>query len=384
MPVLFEYATASLLAYELEAKEYDQQAFIGWQLLSRSPQNARGFFAVAFYKQNDTTEITEIIISFRGTQPTNWKNIITDFGLALGSEPNTQDLANKFVKDIIGDYPEANISLTGHSLGATLAEVASIQVYQEKKRQLEAITMDSPGIPTVVFKKLNDYQTDNIRCYLPAPNLVNSLGHHVGRMHRLSLRPMQTTYAHLISCVLGSFSRTLLWSATLTLITGALFKSLSGNNDQLNYGANPNTRVPLLIEAVGGWYLGKYFANWLAEQSYASATLKTMLPFFSGLGALLGAAPSAYSDYHWLVERHHSIKRIVDATRDDEQHKPDIKVAHRWPNFHENIINHAAHQVYSLIPFYKANRGVHTFFNEEKVVEEQIQHMYGLSLAIKK
>lgn len=107
----------------------------GWQEL-KTYSNTTGLQTSIYQKGND------IVISFRGT------NSLLDFfgsDIPLGSEnlPMQYKNANEIYQQIKKQYPYANITVTGHSLGGSLAQLVSAK----------------NGCPAVTF---NAYSTSNI------------------------------------------------------------------------------------------------------------------------------------------------------------------------------------------------------------------------------
>jgi hypothetical protein len=64
-----------------------------------------------------------VIISFRGTDTKNWRDLTTDALLAMGETERSHRVANadKVTQKVIKKYGKKNVSLTGHSLGGSQA-----------------------------------------------------------------------------------------------------------------------------------------------------------------------------------------------------------------------------------------------------------------------
>ena len=67
----------------------------------------------------------KIVISLRGTVPTNYQDLISDVGIISADTAfNTTRLSNhkKIINEVLQKYPGYKLILSGHSLGAYLAE----------------------------------------------------------------------------------------------------------------------------------------------------------------------------------------------------------------------------------------------------------------------
>lgn len=115
---------------EIEAETQSQVPFYSlWDEPNVSP-DAAGFFANTYEKELSS----EIVIAFRGTQPSDPRDIndiLTDLGLFLGAPSNQFLYGYYYVKSVI-DYAESkygagnySLSFTGQSLGGALATVFS-------------------------------------------------------------------------------------------------------------------------------------------------------------------------------------------------------------------------------------------------------------------
>ena len=160
-----------------------------------------GFGAHAFY--NPTAN--EMVIAFRGTK--EGKNIRTDLMAWLWSKSDIVfSAALKFLQSVQEEMGEKNISvpiklvLTGHSLGAWLAECTLWQIRHDpskvkKFRDIEAVTFDSPGSANLIDMQKRHVPWRQIKgsdlpltAYLAPPNVINTSAQHVGMAIELPIR----------------------------------------------------------------------------------------------------------------------------------------------------------------------------------------------------
>lgn len=128
-----QYALMSKAAYKmnnnLKSKEDRMQDAMGvlndggvtGYAMDRQESNSKRAVFV-----NEATK--EVVISHRGTDPTSAANLSTDFALALGLESMTRRYKNARDRDAatIAKYPDHKVSLTGHSMGASISTNSSI------------------------------------------------------------------------------------------------------------------------------------------------------------------------------------------------------------------------------------------------------------------
>lgn len=192
MPTHYEYALFSLEIYRnlgdnllLPTGRIPE----GWRSYMDSPAelNTNGYFGGAYINDDNST----IVIAHRGTD--DGYDLANDATLAIISAisqfsnsavPFINLVQNKLTLDALSPQ----ITYTGHSLGAALAELSS--AYDN----VAAITFDSPGIAPVISDMVTAGQlppdalinaNNNVITYNAAPNLVNTLNPHVGKLYRV-------------------------------------------------------------------------------------------------------------------------------------------------------------------------------------------------------
>jgi len=123
-PSPLTWASLSLDVYNTTPSGYSGRP--AYQLINTF-STADGFDAAAYV----TSDKTQVVIAFRGTmlEPTlvAVNNVAADWGFASG-RPTSQlhdyfGYAAQFTSTVQQNYPDANLSLTGHSLGGALAQL---------------------------------------------------------------------------------------------------------------------------------------------------------------------------------------------------------------------------------------------------------------------
>ncbi len=112
----------------------------GWKELT-SLNSGNGFQTTIYQKEN------EIVISYRGTDtPRDWNDDIQMWKTQI---PDQYQQANGVYKEIKKIFPNANITVTGHSLGGSLAQLVSA------KNGCRAVTFNAYGTGEILNN--NDY-----------------------------------------------------------------------------------------------------------------------------------------------------------------------------------------------------------------------------------
>ncbi len=151
-----------------------------------------------------------------------------------------------------------NLSFTGYSLGAWLAELSLYFAHRDFHYQkAKAITFDSPGSALTIksFKSnVHSYKTDfntrilNITTYLSAPNFVNVCNSHINKAYRL----FPEITAKYTSKIINILNKTPLIKNYTPLLHGVL--SLSGYLlDPILDSFDPKTGKPVKYEQILDW-----------------------------------------------------------------------------------------------------------------------------------
>jgi pimeloyl-ACP methyl ester carboxylesterase len=154
-----------------------------------------GFYATALRNRNE-----EILVSIRGTDFSNFnllgltfvglfgqkriaENLIeriisgdlhNDFQILLGKVPDQYKSAESFIDDVLKNYPDNRVTITGHSLGGLLSQLVSA------KFGVETVVFDSPGAKKTIEKLVgDDFDQQKITIINDLPNFINAYGEHI-------------------------------------------------------------------------------------------------------------------------------------------------------------------------------------------------------------
>lgn len=116
-----------------------------------------------------------------------------------------QTLLETVIKNIRKSLPDFDITFTGHSLGAVMAELCACRF------NMVAITYESPGCRPLVIDNppytRESYQ--HIQTFLAAPNAINSLHEHIGKIAQVYIPHAEDDYSfqHVATSIMVSASR---------------------------------------------------------------------------------------------------------------------------------------------------------------------------------
>ena len=156
---------ADLAQFAYNEKAGDPTRLNGWnQFDSQSADN--GFHAKAFEKDG------RIVIAFRGSDDCG--DLRVDHQMLEGKLPDQFSDATQFVERIRRSHPDAEIIVTGHSLGGSLSELTA-----SKFADVKGITFDAVGTQGIVQGQgLTD--NGNTLNYVVRGDLISNASKHVG------------------------------------------------------------------------------------------------------------------------------------------------------------------------------------------------------------
>ena len=129
----------------------------GYRVVKSVDNKDSGFQAEVLVKGND------IIIAYRGTDSP--KDLINDVAMAKKTIPDQATDAIKLHDQIKWEYPNSDITVTGHSLGGSLSQIVSAI------RGCDAVTFNAYGVRDM-FEDSYGLKEDNIVNYVNELDLI--------------------------------------------------------------------------------------------------------------------------------------------------------------------------------------------------------------------
>jgi len=308
-----------------------------------------------------------IVFSVKGTDAySDWLH--NNIRLVLRDLPASSIPMNFYMDSVRRLYPDHRFLITGHSLGAALAEHAAWNTpYIE-----EAVTFESPGSKYLTIDRTAHPRFENLKIttFVTVPNSINCLGEHTalaygrGSMYRIHIphndnRRRLPSWNHGIKCVLGTGSRLFIYGAWIPKTTSFFFKAI------------PKTVDPRLCisSGVGAFELTRT----AAEAAGATTTVA------SASGAV-AATPAVARQY--VHGDQHSMQLIRSCFHSGDVHPFRFRrQVESWPNVSRDYLgklrNFVINEAREMVPFLGSNAGLHTVFNENYIRECEISRMVG-------
>jgi len=142
-----ELAQLSSAAYKIDPAS--MQLPQGWSYLSESQPDPSGADTSGYKGYAFKNNITgEIVIANRGTEPTSSLDLAADLQMAANKLPDQYQFAKQFLDQIVNDPSNAgaSITITGHSLGGSLAQLLAAQT------GLSAVTFNPYGTKDLIVR----------------------------------------------------------------------------------------------------------------------------------------------------------------------------------------------------------------------------------------
>ena len=144
----------------------------GYKVIKSVDNKDTGFHAKVLAKGND------IIIAYRGTNLTSVQDIRNDVAMARDKIPAQASDAIKVYDQVKQDYPNSDVTVTGHSLGGSLSQIVS------SVRGCDAVTFNAYGTKDM-FENSANIKADNIVNYVNEMDGVTMVNgeNHVGEIY---------------------------------------------------------------------------------------------------------------------------------------------------------------------------------------------------------
>jgi|GEM_PF-5295813 len=189
MPSILDFALLAKTVYRKAGRPSRDPAYQNWETIGNRKHDVKTGYHAQVYRHKETQEI---VIAIRGTDFTNRKNfakdIRADIELARHQVTERSAVAIQHALEVYRQFPNATISVTGHSLGGNCAqEIAAHFKNDPRLPNLNAVTFNSPGVAGDSIKNGADYPVLNL---YTRSDLARYLGAtHVGALSSLQMGP---------------------------------------------------------------------------------------------------------------------------------------------------------------------------------------------------
>lgn len=169
-----EYATFAYDVYSSPSQQSSSDLPDGWKRFEACPEPLRwyGYFGSSYLKVNEKTKTLDLVIAHRGTD--NLYGVIEDTELWLANyvpaqyQYGAKPFVNHLLATLNDKYPidqyQWNLHATGHSLGATLAELT---IADNELFKMNGLSFESPGsIELIKQMQKEDLLPENALAYV--------------------------------------------------------------------------------------------------------------------------------------------------------------------------------------------------------------------------
>ena len=141
----------AILSYDIKNNTIPKE----YKIIGTDDYQINGMFACVLKKE----KTNQIIIAYRGTEKTSLKDIGTDAMMGIKQMPAQAERALRVFNIVKQKYPDAEIILTGHSLGGSLAQIVGAL------NEVETVTFNAYGTKNL-FKPEMEIYPDKITNYI--------------------------------------------------------------------------------------------------------------------------------------------------------------------------------------------------------------------------
>jgi len=146
----------------------------GYKVIKSVDNKDTGFHAEVLAKGND------VIVVYRGTDITSVQDIRNDVAMARDKIPAQATDAIKVYDQVKQDYPNSDVTVTGHSLGGSLSQIVS------SVRGCDAVTFNAYGTKDM-FENSANIKEENIVNYINEMDGITMVNgeNHVGEIYSI-------------------------------------------------------------------------------------------------------------------------------------------------------------------------------------------------------
>ncbi|MCR5266443.1 MAG: DUF2974 domain-containing protein [Cyanobacteria bacterium RUI128] len=158
-----------------------------------------GFSANLF----ENVKTKELVIAYRGTERLGLgenqsdvmalaKDVVSDVKFITSEVDEQFEDSYEFYKLVKAQNPKAKITLTGHSLGGGLVQLAGAKIYSDTKQKVEAYAYNAPGCKHLleIFGCRPDLNYSFITNYAVMNDWCGMFGENIGKTYLISPIPM--------------------------------------------------------------------------------------------------------------------------------------------------------------------------------------------------
>lgn len=353
----------------------------GWKCI-QTYNDEQGLGAAVYTNNNN-----EMVIAFRGTDTSDLnnfvKNIVTNFDIARGYQPNTLKNAHEFVQKVrdkrtlfdrflslLKTQKENTLYLVGHSLGGTIAALVAYNLFIAKNKKYHVVTFENTGIAQHIDNQhLHIHAThfnNHFTTYLADPNVINTNGRHIGKVIHVHIKPHESTlyakgnyyFYHAVDCIANDVMRVL---SFLLLLNILLVISSGINNSSQNLLRATHQASSYLPQ-------GKYMSN--ADSNSFSSML---LYFFIGLSLFM--LEKVIKKTISTTSRQHPIEAIISEFIRGKGQPFKYSEIEKWPDAQQFSASHFKHTMLWINPF--RHPSTFTINKAQELHEKMIESIDG-------
>ena len=144
-----------------------------WKVLEVEDNQGNGFQGMAVAPMKDgKPDTSQVVIAYAGTNSSDWRDLAVDGANVMESIGGLQlASANQFAKEIKKSYPNSDISITGHSLGAFLS------LAQGAENHWQTVTFNGPDPYSVLSPQAKKWVKENPGMLTNFLNQVDLVGY---------------------------------------------------------------------------------------------------------------------------------------------------------------------------------------------------------------